>query len=289
MNTSARTVAGRWTNRIARAELLTSSRPEAEETLRFYVLLASWQRDVAERLDDRLPEPAAGLTKAVPRAEYPLLRQGDLDPALLEPYLAGFMRLLDLGPAPLAALAELLRNDAPRRSQLIERFAAGQLDALAEQAGLSLEIAGFAQQVLWQPLLELLGSRALPLIDLESWYEPVCPFCGGPPLCSVLAGRGARPGQRLLVCAVCLFEWSFARLRCPECGAEDDGAFSPVEAEQYAAVRLDICARCRCYLKTADARVDGHLVAVVDDIATPALDLWADSQGLHRLAPALLR
>ena len=195
MTTSTRPVTGRWSNRIARAELLTSSRPEAEETLRFYVLLASWQREVAEAVDDGLPEPAAGSTKAVPRAEYPLLRQGDLDPALLEPYLAGFMRLLDLGPAPMAALAEILTSDAPRRSQLIEPFAAVQLDALAEQAGLSVEIAGFARQVLWQPLLELLGSRAQPLIDQESWYEPVCPFCGGPPLCSVLAGRGARPGS----------------------------------------------------------------------------------------------
>jgi len=289
VTTSTSPTTRRWSAKIVRAEELAAARPEAEDLLRFYVLLASWQRDVAEVLEASLPQPAGGVGSAVPRAEYPLLHLDELDPSLLTPHLDGFVRVLAQGPPMLVAFARGLEGGASLPGRITRACVAGELSVLAEDEDLPLEVTEFAGQSVWQPFLELLGNRAGARIDLASWYEPVCPFCGGPPLCSCLEGTGARSGQRLLVCALCLFEWPVARLRCPECRADDRGAFSPVESEDYPAVRLDICSRCHCYLKTVDARQNGHVVAAVDDIATPALDLWAGSQGLHRPAPALVR
>jgi hypothetical protein len=255
--------------------------------LRFYATLACWQREVAESLIDRLATQLAEIAGLRADQDYPLMQFEGLGPAVLGPHLPGFIRVLDQGPAPLVDFASRLRDTASLPDQLVRAGAAAEISLLAEDADLPLEVAEFAGQAMWQPLLELIATRAG--IDLGEWYGPVCPFCAGPPLCSSLAGTGPNSGQRLLICKRCLLQWPAPRLRCPECGADDDGAFSPVEAEQYPAMRLDVCARCRCYLKTADGRADGHVIAEVDDIATPALDLWASAQGLHRLAPPLVR
>lgn len=287
MTTLASPATGRWWTRIQRAETLAPLRPDAEEQLRFFAALAGWQQRTAEALEAALPPPAGVPRAPLPREEYPLLR-GDVDPGVLGRCLGGFGAVLTEGPRPLAGLGEVLREEPARLERLARAYGLGEIGSFAEETGIPPALAEFAGQAVWQPLLELLGTRAAPLIDLANWYEPACPVCGGPPLCSSLRGLGEARGQRLLVCARCLFEWPFRRLRCPDCGAEQDGAFSPVVAEQYPAIRLDTCSECRCYVKTADARADGRVVAVVDDIATPALDLWANAQGLHRLAPPLV-
>lgn len=59
-------------------------------------------------------------------------------------------------------------------------------------------------------------------------------------------------------------------------------------AEAWPAVRLDACDAC-AYLKSVDLTVDGQAIAVVDDLATLALDLWAAEHGVHKRRPSLLR
>jgi FdhE protein len=287
--TTQAAVAGRWTTRIRRAEALAVVRPEAEALLRFFVVLAEWQHQVAEALDAVLPRPTEPAGGPLPPDHYPVLRLTDVDPALLSGHADGFRSVLRQGPPATADLGRILHDGPARYDRLVQEYLFGDLTRFAEDLGLPLPLATFAGQVVCQPLLELLSGRAAALVDPGSWYEAPCPCCGGPPVCSYLRGLGEPTGQRLLVCARCLFEWPFPRLRCPNCAEEQDGGFSPVLADQYRAVRVDVCTRCRSYLKTADARQDGRVVAIVDDIASIALDLWAESQGLHRLAPALVR
>jgi FdhE protein len=277
----------RWARRIARAEALAGRHPAASAQLRFYAALAHWQAEVARSLESTLPVPGEPPGTPVAREEYPLLRPATLDPELLMPFGDGLIAVLRGGPPPLAAFAALLADEPALLRRILWAYPMGQLDLLAADRDLPAALVETAAQAVWQPLLEILANRDAR-IDAANWYEPYCPFCGGAPVCSYL--QQVEPhGQRMLVCSRCLYEWPFRRLRCPECGVEQDGAFSPVQAEQYPAMRLDTCEACHCYLKTADERQDGHAVAVVDDIATLALDLWADGQGLHRLAPALVR
>ena len=277
----------RWARRIARAEALAGTHPDAAGQLRFYATLAHWQSEVASSLDAGLPTSVERPGVPVARDEYPLLRPATLDPELLMPFGDGLVGVLRGGPPPLAAFAGLLADEPALLRRILWAYPAGELDLLALDTDLPAPLIVIAAQAAWQPLLELLAHRD-GRIDAGNWYEPYCPFCGGAPLCSYLQQAEPR-GQRMLVCSRCLYEWPFRRLRCPECGAEQDGVFSPVKAEQYPAMRLDTCEDCHCYLKTADERQDGHTVAVVDDIATLALDLWAEDQGLHRPAPALVR
>jgi formate dehydrogenase maturation protein FdhE len=53
-------------------------------------------------------------------------------------------------------------------------------------------------------------------------------------------------------------------------------------AEAVPHVRVDECATCRRYLKTVDLRRRGDAVPLVEDLATPELDLWAREQGLAK-------
>jgi len=51
---------------------------------------------------------------------------------------------------------------------------------------------------------------------------------------------------------------------------------------------VEACRTCRRYLKSVDLRVTGLAVPLVDDVATPELDLWAADQGLEKITPNVL-
>jgi FdhE protein len=114
-----------------------------------------------------------------------------------------------------------------------------------------------------------------------------CPVCENLPVVGVLreAGHGAR---RRLVCGLCATEWDALRIVCVSCGEEKFDALPVFTAEQFPHARIDACDTCRSYLKTIDATRDGRAIPVVDDLATVALDLWAQAQGYARIRPNLM-
>ena len=54
-------------------------------------------------------------------------------------------------------------------------------------------------------------------------------------------------------------------------------------------MRVEACRRCESYVKTIDLTQDKDAVAVVDDLASLAMDLWAAGRGYRKLRPNLLR
>lgn len=115
-----------------------------------------------------------------------------------------------------------------------------------------------------------------------------CPSCGERPVVGVLRERGHGAG-RAFICGRCAAEWPAPRIVCPACGGMDVERLPVFRADAWPAARLDACEACRTYVKSFDLTVDGSAIAVVDDVATVSLDLWAAEQGLTRLRPNLLR
>jgi len=115
----------------------------------------------------------------------------------------------------------------------------------------------------------------------------VCPRCGHKPVAAVLreAGYGAK---RSLVCSRCPTEWAFERIRCPNCAEQRDSQLAVYTAEQFECVRLDVCLTCKTYIKTVDLTKNGLAVPEVDEVASLALDLWAQEQGYRKLETNLL-
>jgi FdhE protein len=139
------------------------------------------------------------------------------------------------------------------------------------------------------PVLEALPglARALPIAGEERF----CPACGGPPQVSVFADSGEAlvTGQRRLVCARCANEWVYPRMTCVACG-ETDGSKLVVLADpdQLPHLRVDACERCKRYIVSVDARLEGHAVAIVDEIAAIPLDITAVERGFTKVTPNLM-
>mgnify|MGYP005848174197 CR=1 FL=1 len=93
-------------------------------------------------------------------------------------------------------------------------------------------------------------------------------------------------GQRYFLCPFCGFNWLGERLKCPFCENRDHESLHYFYEEGQEAYRVDVCDKCRQYIKTIDAR---KLVYEPDlnleDIATIRLDILVSEKGFKRPVP----
>jgi FdhE protein len=139
------------------------------------------------------------------------------------------------------------------------------------------------------PVLEALPdvARALPIAGEERF----CPECGGPPQVSVFvdSGEALVTGQRRLVCARCANEWVYPRMTCVACGeTESNRLVVLADPQQLPHLRIDACERCKRYIVSVDARLEGHVVPVVDEMAAIPLDIAAAERGFTKVTPNLM-
>ncbi len=134
-----------------------------------------------------------------------------------------------------------------------------------------------------QPFYQRMAEEAE--VNKEEWFKTRCPFCGFKPHLSYIADTEEVEGGRFLVCILCGTEWLYNRNRCVSCGNEEDQHINYFYEEENRAVQLQACDVCGKYIKLIDMRVNGLAVPQVDDIATLALDLWAQERGYTRFEP----
>jgi FdhE protein len=139
------------------------------------------------------------------------------------------------------------------------------------------------------PVLEALPdvARALPIAGEERF----CPVCGGPPQVSVFvdSGEALVTGQRRLVCARCASEWVYPRMTCVACGETESSKLVVLaDPQQLPHLRVDACERCKRYIVSVDARLEGNAVPVVDELAAIPLDITAVERGFTKVTPNLM-
>jgi FdhE protein len=241
-------------DRIARATKLAEIHPAARGLLSFYRELALFQKPVYEELQSK----------------------GGTDIRALAGH---FPALLDLvrriGPAPLAEFgARHLQGPAEWEQLLLAGW-----DHLS-----GTDEGRFYARVLLQPYAEYLASRGN--VSAEG-AEASCPFCTAKPVVAVLRGEGDG-AKRWLLCSLCSTEWQYRRVLCPNCGQENKDQLPIYTASDFEHVRVEACDTCKTYLKSVDLTRDGHAVPVVDELATVALNLWADEHGYTKFEANLL-
>jgi len=261
-----------WQQRIRRAKHLAEQHPFAAEVLDFYVLIASFQEDLYQRVERASRNRSAG----VPPAEGATnLRDS---PELLDGF-SPFLALVDQnGPAVLAQVArELEGAPASAWSDLLNAVWLSRDEPLSSPQ----EFLAFA---FLQPYAEFARSQS-PQPD--GYTHPQCPWCGRKPALGVLRpqGDGAR---RSLLCGFCLAEWEFRRVVCPGCGQEDHAKLPVYTAETFPYIRVECCDACHTYIKSVDLSKNGHADPLVDELASVPLDLWAQERGYAKLRPNLL-
>ncbi|MGH8932882.1 MAG: formate dehydrogenase accessory protein FdhE, partial [Egibacteraceae bacterium] len=185
----------------------------------------------------------------------------------------------DAAPGPLAEAGGELATLPAGAQREVARTWADDLTLVDPRAGFWLQVAA-------GPMLELAAAAsAVPGADL--WQGAACPACGGSPQVSVIAERSGEflgGSPRWLVCSRCATWWGYPRATCPACGEDDPTRLSPFQADGWPWVRVDGCGSCGGYTKTFDLRQDGarDVIPLIDDIASLALDLWANAHGFHR-------
>jgi FdhE protein len=241
--------------RIARASLLAGDHPTSAPLLNFYAELVRFQKPVFAELRSK----------------------GQTDPRALECHFPDLIKLVSRSGTELLAnfAAEYLRSTDAQLELL----------SAAWEGGEALEPAGrFYARVLLQPFAEYLASRG----DIQaSGGGSTCPFCNGRPVAGVIRVEGDG-GKRWLLCSLCSTEWQFRRVLCPGCGEENKDKLPIYTAAEFPAARVDACDTCQTYLKSIDLTKDGHAIPVVDEIATVALNIWADERDYVKLETNLL-
>jgi formate dehydrogenase accessory protein FdhE len=279
----------KWDRRIRRANELASSYPFSAEGLRYYARLATFQKGVYGEIQKAL----AGS----PRISSDRSLRDELDFFLLLPKFPGFLSLIQqIAPAPLAqSAATLAMKGSAAWQHAIEDFwyrdpdlAAG-ADGAEQAQSTDHFAATYSDRVLaWiflQPYAEYLADhRKVTSVD---GTPSTCPLCGGKPAVGVLRSEGDG-AKKSLICMLCAHEWAFRRIYCPACGEEREPQMAFYSAPEIAHVRVDVCDTCHTYLKSIDLTKTGLAVAVVDELATTPLDLWAREHGYEKLQINLL-
>jgi FdhE protein len=154
------------------------------------------------------------------------------------------------------------------------------VEEITSSHGINRDILCFLGRASIQPSLERAAKLCGEGSDLEEWSEGICPICGSLPLLSELAGQ---EGRKMLVCSRCEYRWRGSRMVCPFCGTEDHEAHRYFFVEGDKGVRIDVCDKCKKYIKTIDSRETGQKTfPLLEYVGTLHLDMLAQERGYHK-------
>ena len=276
----------RWAMRASRARTLLAERPPAESLLTFYLSLLELQAPLRDQADATRWLRAVSTPDA---SDLPRLRLERLPLDELSPRFDAFCRgIPETAPEPiaLAARAASAAGDQTRTDLLLALLTGSDFQTPAGALGCASEPLAFLPRGFLSPVAEALADLVTP--PSGSGRPPTCPQCGWPPQVSMLDDEPDAQGNRRLVCAFCAANWPFARSVCPGCLTSGEEGLALHVDDTLPHVRIEACATCRHYLKSVDLRIFGLAEPLVDDLATPELDIWAREQGLEKITPNLL-
>src|ERR1700733_227866 len=271
----------KWDRRIRRANELASTYPFSAEGLRYYASVATFQKSLFREIQKALSDS--------PKISSDRPLRDELHLFFLLPKFPGFLSVIQqIAPAPLAQASVALAQNGPGAWQhAIEDFWYGEPD-LAGGVDDAEPVQSSDRVLAWiflQPYAEYLADhREIAVLD---GTPSMCPLCGGKPAVGVLRSEGDG-AKKSLISMLCAHEWVFRRIYCPACGEEREPQMAYYSAPEIAHVRVDVCDTCHIYLKSIDLTKTGLAVAVVDELATIPLDLWAREHGYEKLQINLL-
>lgn len=146
-----------------------------------------------------------------------------------------------------------------------------ELSKFAAEKGVSADLLTFfawaSVRGVLKPYLEDFAAES------KSWVSGHCPTCGSQASTASLR-RTSRGRERFLFCAHCGSQWSYKRIGCPYCGNDDPKTLSVKEIDGEKSARLDVCDKCKSYIKTCFDK--SNPVIAQEDWATAHLDILCD-------------
>ena len=232
-------------------------------------------------------EPGSGLETAQERLKngLPCFTAESLEP---DPeFLEGVFREIAslVRKHAVAEEGELERFDDLRRAggidlaQLVRKMVAGDAEyfnRISAEKGLPPELLVFFAENLARVFLSG-WAEGLPAEAFRGWLRGYCPVCGNEPRISKIEPK---QGKRILSCSLCGTLWVFRRVECPYCGNVDSRQLRFFQMEEGSPYRVDVCEKCRRYIKSVDERKTGkETVLSTIDVITGYLDEAARKEG----------
>ena len=242
-----------WDEKIARAEKLAHQYPSTSQLLNLYAKMAVFQKHISQKVNGESGKDIRVLVRFVPELNRFVANTN-----------SEFLK---------TALAKL-GSDGDRWTELL-------LEYWQKQDGVGSASEAFLAYALIQPYAQHVTSR----MDIAAASDSrECPACGNLPQLSVLR-EYSNGAKRSLTCFLCGTEWEFRRVLCPNCGEQHKDKLPVYTTDEFQQGRIEACDTCKSYIKCIDLTRDGNAVPVVDDLATLALDVWAQEQGYTRVHP----
>lgn len=153
------------------------------------------------------------------------------------------------------------------------------LEKKATELNMEYQLFYFFINAVFSPFISKYAAKYREHIDFNKWLRGYCPVCGGKSLISKL---DEETGRKWLLCSLCFTEWPFKRLACSFCDNEDQETLRFFYDEYDEAHRVDICDKCKGYMKTIDLRKLGREVnPFVENLSTLELDIVAEKEGFR--------
>ncbi len=272
-----------------RAQELKKKRPGYWDILDFYVKIREAQAASTACL--KLPPIKPGMQGEADRAEENTSLIGREDfPVDLQASVDLFHTLCRIGSMANTRLAEEMAkiggalND---KRQTLETLLAnsGKEQTIRETAaslGLDGQVLSFLIRNSVKPSIDAGMEQLKGHVEPEEWRKNHCPVCGCLPSVNILEGK---EGKRYSVCSWCGFRWRIDRLSCAVCGSNEQQYLEYFYGEGEEAYRIDVCGKCRHYIKTIDQRDLEPSDPCLEDLATLHLDVIAVDRGYARCVP----
>ncbi len=276
---------------IARLESLLEDKTVSQDYVRLRIGLLRAQADTLAALAD---EPCAEAAQRDIR-HVPMLRPEEIrfDRALVERLFEAIAavseRCGNVGEE-VARLRSAMHGDP----ELLDRFPYRTafedeiyMTLLGDRLELPAQLLLFWGRLLAAPFVIHAAGRLLPpkLQILEGAFGGDCPVCGSPP---ALAGLRKDDGKRILYCSLCGYGWPLDRLACPFCADGAEGGLEKLTVKGEQARWIEICPKCKHYLKTIDSRQLAdrqEIVPLVEDVVGLYFNLLAEKEGYGCMRP----
>ena len=272
-----------------RIQQIKKKRPGYGKILDFYQSVKEAQEKVKTSLKIDSIQPGKEWKKLLSKEGFSLIQKEDF-PLDIESSVKLFETLCQVGRDANPHMAEQLKKIKEaiddKRIELKKLLRGGlkeqRMEEIVEESGLDKNVFLFLIQCSIRPSIEAGVGQLRSELDPETWLKGYCPMCGSLPFLSLLKEE---VGKRYLLCSFCGYQWRMDRISCPFCKNKDQESLHFFYGEGEETHRIDLCDKCRQYIKTIDYRNLQESDPVLEDLATLHLDILASQKGYKRSVP----
>jgi len=272
-----------------RIQQIKKKRPGYGKILDFYQSVKEAQEQAKASLKIASIQLKEEWKKLLSQEGFSLIRKEDF-PLDIESSVQLFETLCQFGrktnPHMAAQIKKIKEAIHDKRIDLKKLLTGGskeqRIEEMVKELGLDKDVFLFLIQTSIRPSVEAGVKQLRSDLDPETWLKGYCPLCGSLPTLSLLKEEA---GKRYLLCSYCGYQWRMDRISCPFCKNKDQESLHYFFGEGEETHRIDLCDKCHQYIKTIDTRDLQESDPVLEDLATPHLDILASQKGYKRPAP----